>query len=305
MSNHTFEFDETIEQGAIIYIVGVGKTGLRAVGKMAGRIHNVECIGVPFADIDASIPNSLPIVNLFRPDLDGALNLEPLIKILETSDLVFLVSHLNEEVPDSLLLNICTATCKRSVTLILVAPEPLDGKGRPIKLPKQTATLRAAVDGVILVSKDSIIPLDLNAPQVFDEITMHDYLIRHAIEKVTDLITTKSPMCMDFADVQIIIKGDGVIRCGTGIAMGADRGVSATEKAGNALRQQGIDSLKNCPRLLCCISGSGEMTMEDYNNVNRSIYCAANGDADIKIGMCRSDEMGNNLMVTIWAVENE
>ncbi|MBV5339769.1 MAG: hypothetical protein J0665_09455 [Deltaproteobacteria bacterium] len=296
-----FEFDSDLDQGAIIHIVGVGDTGLCAVSKMAGRIHNVECIGVQFATEGCSITGSLPMVMLTKPDLDSTLNFEPLMKTIENSDLVFLVSDLNEG-RNRLLLDICTAVRMRSTTLILVVPEPLDDKGQPVSLSGQVTILRATVDGMIIVSGSSLTPLDPCAPKVFDDTTLLNYLIRHAIEKVTDIITTMGSMCIDLADVLTIIKGDGMIRFGTGIASGTDRGIAATGKAFYALKQQGVFSLVKVTRLLCCITGSGEMTMDDYNSVSRLLHVATNEDTNIKIGISRHDEMGNNLMVTIWAV---
>lgn len=305
MSENIFEFDESVEQSAIIHIVGIGKTGLRAVGKMVGRIHKVECLGVQFASEDFYPLNTLPMINLSETTLGGdTLNFTHFIKTVQNSDLIFLVADLNDGI-NNLLWDICTAVRKPYTAVILVVPETLDDIGTPIAITEQVTTLRTSVDGVILVSSRSLIPLNLYATKVFDDTAMHDYLLRHAIEKVTDIITTTSFMCMDFADVLTIIKGDGIMRCGTGIALGKERGIHATEKAFNALKLQGIGSIIISPRLLCCITGSNEMTMEDYNNVNELLHSAVSEDSNIKIGVTRNDEMGNILMVTIWVVESD
>lgn len=302
MNENHFEFDETSGEGAIIHIIGAGRTGLRAVGKMAGRIHKVECIVVTFTAEDYLESNTLPIVNLSATSPDGALKFEHLINITKNSDLVFLVTDLNEGITNQLL-DVCTAICKPSTTLILVLPETIDNKEHPVSIIEQVSAFRPTVDGVIIVSEISLIPLDLNAPKVFGNTAMLDHLLRLTIERVTEIITTNGLMCIDFADVLTVIRGDGVIRVGIGLASGKDKGNSATNKAFGALKQQNMHSIAKTPSLLCCITGSGEMTMDDYNNVNRLLHSTVNEDTNIKIGITHNDEMGNNLMVVLWAVE--
>ena len=305
VSETFFDFDDSMDQSPIIHIVGVGTTGLRAVGKMTARIHKVDCIGVQLASEELSgVTKALPIVTLPRTDRNSTVTVEPLMQIIENSDLIFLVSDLREGF-DSPLLDICTAVRQRSTTLLLVVPEDLDGNGQPIPMTQQATRLRTIVDGIIIVSGTSLTQFDLCAPKVFDDTTLHDYLIRLAIEKITDIITTTSALCIDLADVLTVIRGPGVIRVGIGIASGTEKGISATEKAFHALKQQGTYSLAKTPRLLCCITGSGEMTMDDYNNVSRQLHDSVNEDTNIKIGITHNDEMGNNLMVTLWAAESE
>lgn len=43
------------------------------------------------------------------------------------------------------------------------------------------------------------------------------------------------------------------------------------------------------------------MTMDDYNDVNRQLNSAANEEAALRIGVTTRDDLGDNLMVTIWA----
>jgi hypothetical protein len=142
MSETFFEFADSMDQSPIIHIIGVGTTGLRAVGKMADRIHNVDCIGVQLAsDEFFRASKALPIVTLQRAHRNDAVNLEPLMKIIENSDLIFLVSDLRNDL-DSPLLDICTAVHERSTVLLLVVPESLNDKLQPMRGVKPLSSVK-------------------------------------------------------------------------------------------------------------------------------------------------------------------
>ena len=53
--------------------------------------------------------------------------------------------------------------------------------------------------------------------------------------------------------------------------------------------------------MLVNITGSGSMTMDDYNTVNRIVHEKVHEDANIKIGVVRDDEMGDSIKVTVIA----
>ncbi len=107
---------------------------------------------------------------------------------------------------------------------------------------------------------------------------------------------------LDVGDVFKIILGNGITRVGSGIASGPDRSISATTQAFNALEQQGC-TIVNATRILCNICGSDDMTMDDYNRINRLIHDSIKKDAEIKFTLTRHDEMEKGIMVTIWAVD--
>ncbi len=289
------ECDKSSEQEAIINVIGIGKTGLRAVGKMAGNIHNVNCLGVGILShnnsVENEIPIEIPIVMLPEHDRD----FDPLLSAIEPSDLIFLIAKLGEGYDDCLA-DICTAIRKHDILIVPVILEPEDVTTR-FNAP---FGLRATVDCMIIVDESSFVSHGPCFPTIIDENTLPDHLLRLAIEKITDIIAHQSLMSVDFLDFKRIVKGNGLTRLGTGYASGSDKGVSATDTALSSIKRQGV-SLKEIPRMLCHISGSSEMTMDDYNGVNRQIHKAVTDETLVIIGVTENKELKDNIMVTILA----
>ena len=285
------ECDKSSEQEAVINVIGIGKTGLRAVGKMAGNIHKVNCLGVGILSHDNSVENELPLVMLSKHDRDFG----QLLNALVPSDLIFIVAKLGEGY-DDFLSNICAAIHKHDILTVLVIPEPDD----VTTLLNTPFGLRASVDCMIIVDESSLVSHDPCFPTIIDETTVSDYLLRLAIEKITDIITHRSRISVDFFDIIRILKGDGLTRLGTGYASGTDRGVSATVMALSGIKRQWV-SLKEIPRLLCNISGSSEWTFDDVNDAGRQIHKAVTDETLVIIGVTEHKELKDNIMVTILA----
>jgi cell division protein FtsZ len=86
------------------------------------------------------------------------------------------------------------------------------------------------------------------------------------------------------------------------MSSGERRGVAATVKSISAIEQQGVSLNNEKIRVLCCISGSNNMTMDDYNEVNHILHDSIHENSLLKIGIIVNEELGDNMIVTIWAV---
>jgi len=107
-------------------------------------------------------------------------------------------------------------------------------------------------------------------------------------------------MNLDFADVKTVMSVRGMAMMGIGKGSGDNR---AAEAVNNAISSPLLEDndISGAKGVLVNITGSGSMTMDDYNTVNRIVHEKVHEDANIKIGVVRDDEMGDNIKVTVIA----
>lgn len=290
-----FELDESVEQDAIIRVIGVGAFGLRVVGNMVGLIHNVECYGVVLKGSTGS--NILPLVSLPKCSNQDHHDVAPLLEHLGTPDLVFIVSNLDEE--DGLLEDVCNALHNGNIPTFLVIPESALTIERKTGIAGLERVEKVTLDGVMIVSESSMESPYSPAWNVQDALTIQDNLFQLAIRKIVELMVSNS-MGMDYHDVMVTICG-GLIQFGAGISSGKEGAQSAAGKASACLLKQGVE-LQTLSGCLISVCGSNDiMKMDDYNAVNEIIHNQINEECVIRIGVIYDDSLGNNLLVSFIA----
>lgn len=290
-----FEFDESVEQGAIVRVIGVGAFGLRAVGNMVGRIHKVECFGV--VQKDSAGPDNLPLVSLPLISNQDHHDAAPLLEKLGTPDLVFIVANLDEE--DGLLKDICTALHNGNIPTFLVIPESACIMELKTGIVGLERVEKVTLDGVIIVSTLSMEPPYPQLWNVQDASSIQENLFQLAIRQIVELMVMNS-MGMDYHDVMVTICG-GLIQFGVGISSGKDGAQKAAGKASACLLKQGVE-LQMLSGNLSSVCGSNDiMKMDDYNAVNEFIHNQTNEKCVIRIGVIYDDSLWDNLLVSLIA----
>ena len=290
-----FEIDESAEQGVIVRVIGVGTFGLRVVGNMAGRINNVECIGV--VQKGSARPDNLSLVSLPLISNQDHHDVAPLLELLGTPDLVFIVANL--DVDDGLMKGICNALSNVNIPTFLVIPESACIMELKTGIVGLERVEKVTLDGVMILSESSMEPPYPPSWNVQNASSIQDNLFQCAIRQIAELITNNS-MGMDYHDVMVTICG-GLIQFGAGISSGKDRAQIAAEKASACLLKQGVElhMLTGC--LISVCGSSAIMKMDDYNAVNEFIHNQTNEECVIRIGVIHDDSLGDNLLVSFIA----
>jgi cell division protein FtsZ len=287
-----FEIDESVEQGAIVRVIGVGTFGLRVAGNMIGRIHNVDCIGV--VQKGSARPDNLPLVSLpliFNQDHHDVASL---LELLGTPDLIFIVANLNEE--DGLLEDICNALHNVNIPTFLVIPESARTMERKTGIADTEGAEKVTIGGVMIVSASSMEQPYPQSWNVQGASSIQDKLFQLAIRQIVELMTSNS-MGMDYHDVMVTICG-GLIQFGAGISSGEDGAQKAAGNASACLLKQGVE-LQMLSGCLISVCGSNDiMKMDDYNAVNEFIHNQTNEECVIRIGVIYDDSLGDNLLVS-------
>ena len=312
-----FEFDEAIELGAVIKVIGVGGGGGNAVNTMiASSIHKVDFI---VANTDAQAlrnskaPVKIQLGRLLTKGLgagtkaevgrDAALeDREPLLESLKGSDLVFIAAGMGGGTGTGAAPVIAEAAREAGILTVGVVTKPFTYEGRPKAEAAEAGIneLKKHVDSLIIIPNDRLISQAGKNMSLFDAFKPSDDVLRQAVQGISELITSTGFMNLDFADVKTVMSVRGMAMMGIGVGAGDNRAADAVNNAiaSPLLEDNDISGAKG---VLVNITGSASMTMDDYNTVNRIVHDKVHEDANIKIGVVRDDEMGDTIKVTVIA----
>ncbi len=312
-----FEFDETIEQSAVIKVIGVGGGGGNAVNTMiSSSIHKVDFI---VANTDAqSLRTSKAPVKLqlgreltkglgagSKPEVGMAAALEnkgQLVEAIKGADLVFIAAGMGGGTGTGAAPVIAEAARATGVLTVGVVTKPFtyEGKARSILAEQGIAELKKHVDSLIIIPNDRLISQASKNMPLFDAFKPSDDVLRQAVQGISELIGSTGMMNLDFADVKTVMSVRGMAMMGIGCGTGDNR---AAEAVNNAISSPLLEDndISGAKGVLVNITGSGSMTMDDYNTINRIVHEKVHDDANIKIGVVRDDEMGDSIKVTVIA----
>jgi cell division protein FtsZ len=312
-----FEFDEAIDQGAVIKVIGVGGGGGNAVNTMiASTIHKVDFI---VANTDAqALRNSKAAVKIqlgrqltkglgagtkAEVGRDAALeDRESLVEALKGADLVFIAAGMGGGTGTGAAPVIAEAARETGILTVGVVTKPFTYEGRPKTEAAEAGIneLKKHVDSLIIIPNDRLISQAGKNMSLFDAFKPSDDVLRQAVQGISELITSTGFMNLDFADVKTVMSVRGMAMMGIGVGAGDNRAADAVNNAiaSPLLEDNDISGAKG---VLVNITGSTSMTMDDYNTVNRIVHDKVHEDANIKIGVVRDDEMGDTIKVTVIA----
>jgi cell division protein FtsZ len=312
-----FEFDETIEQSAVIKVIGVGGGGGNAVNTMiSSAISKVDFI---VANTDAqSLRTSKAPVKLqlgrdltkglgagSKPEVGAAAALEnkgQLAEAIKGADLVFIAAGMGGGTGTGAAPVIAEAARETGVLTVGVVTKPFtyEGKARSILAEQGIAELKKHVDSLIIIPNDRLISQASKNMSLFDAFKPSDDVLRQAVQGISELIGFTGMMNLDFADVKTVMSVRGMAMMGIGMGSGDNRAADAVNCAISSplLEDNDISGAKG---VLVNITGSASMTMDDYNTVNRIVHEKVHEEANIKIGVVQDDTMGDNIKVTVIA----
>lgn len=309
-----FEFDETIEQSAVIKVVGVGGGGGNAVNTMvASGINKVDFI---VANTDAqALRSSLASVKVqlggqltkglgagANPNVgrDAALeDRDKLADLLKGADMIFIAAGMGGGTGTGAAPVIAEVAREVGALTVGIVTKPFsrEGKLRMHKADEGVRALKEHVDSLIIIPNDRLISIAPRSLGILDAFKPSDDVLRQAVQGISDLITTSGFINVDFADVKSIMSERGMAMMGIGIASGENRAVEAATKAISSPLLEDID-VSGARGVLVNITGSSSMTMDDFDAVNKTIHEKVHEDANIIVGVVIDESLGETVKVT-------
>lgn len=156
--------------------------------------------------------------------------------------------------------------------------------------------LRQHSDTVIVVQNDRLLEIvpDMPLNQAFK---VADEILVNGVKGITELVTEKGLVNLDFADIRAIMQNGGTAMIGMGESDGTDQAKDAVEMAiQNPLLDVDITGAKNA---LINITGGAEMSLKDAKTVMKTIAEKLDPSAKVIWGARLDEQMKSTIRVML------
>lgn len=318
MSKYTTETDKELEAVLVshktrIRIVGTGGGGNNTVTRLLEvGIVGVEVVAVNtdaqdllYAKADhkvligKNITNGLGAGSDPQKGEDSAKEAtEELENILNDSDLVFVTCGLGGGTGTGSAPIIAELAKKSGALTIAVVTLPFSDEGivRWENAKNGLEKLQNNVDTVIVVQNDLLLDLVPDMP-LNSAFKYADEILVNAVKGITELVTEKGLVNLDFADVKTIMQNGGVAMIGLGETESQENIDDAAKKAlENPLLDLDITGAKNA---LINITGGEELSLKSAKIIMKTVAQRLDPSAKIIWGARIDESMGSSIRVML------
>lgn len=307
---------EEYGQDVIIKVVGIGGAGGLALESMIkAKIQGVDFIAAN-TDVQAlkgsSAPTKIQLGVIATqglgagsdPDKGSAAAQEALTQIGDTltgADMVILVAGMGGGTGSGATQVIADAARVLGAFTIGLVTLPFANEGeRRMAMSKDAiCELGKRVDSLIIIPNDCLCAVGTPTKDLFEIFKAGDAILTEAVRGITDILTRQGIIGIDFADVRHVLTSDTPVMLGIAEESGNDRARNAIQKALRPFSQVDVD-ISQARSVLVNITGSSDISMDDYNDISRDIHSAVCDTATIIISIFMDDWMEETLKVTAY-----
>lgn len=295
-----------------IKIVGAGGAGNNTVTRLLEvGVKDVDVIAVNtdaqdllFAKADSKILIGKTITNGLGAGSDPSKgnesakeNIEEIENELQGSDMVFITCGLGGGTGTGSAPVIAEVAKKLDALTIAVVTLPFSDEGivRLENARKGLQQLQKNVDTVIVVQNDKLLDLvpDMPLNQAFK---VADEILVNTVKGITELVTEKGLVNLDFADVRTIMQDGGIAMIGFGESKDMEAEEAAEQALQNPLLDVEVDGAKSA---LINISGGQELSLKAAKTIMQIVAKKLDASAKIIWGARLDETMGNGLRVML------
>lgn len=312
-----FELLDTVDQQAVIKVVGVGGGGGNAVNYMQqSNIEGVEFINAN-TDVQALQGSECGTIlqlgaNLTKglgagadPDVGRQAAIEDRERIAEAlagSDMVFITAGMGGGTGTGAAPVIAEIARDIGALTVAVVTRPFRFEGaRRDKLAQQgLKLLKESVDSLITIPNEKLLEVMGKEASLQDAFATANDVLRNAVQGISELITSPGLINVDFADVKTVMSEMGQAMMGAASATGANR---AEEAAHNALSSPLLEdtNIRGAKGILVNVTAGPNLSIGEFGAVGGMIRDMASDDATVVIGTSIDPQMSDELRVTMVA----
>lgn len=318
MSSMIFEFDNEIKGSAKIKVLGVGGGGCNALDSMIDfGVKGVEFIALNTdaqalenskADIRIQIGNETTkgLGAGADPDIGKKAmeeSREKVTNILSDADMVFIAAGMGGGTGTGaagVLAEIASELGALTVAIV-TKPFKFEGNRRMNNAGEGLIKLKEHVDALIIINNQRLVQSADSKTPLKDAFLQVDQVLYKAVRGISDLITVRGIVNLDFADIKTVMKGMGDAMMGVGEAEGEHACVEAAQTAIQSTLLENID-IKGAKGILVNISASENISLFEVDQAMEIIYDAAGtSEANVIFGVGTEDDLGDKIRVTVIA----
>ncbi len=312
----SFDFDETINSGINIKVVGVGGGGNNAVDRMISTsIRGVEFIAVNTDAQAISKSNASRKIVIgekitrgkgagSNPEIgrrSAEESIELLSEALQGADMVFITTGMGGGTGTGAAPVIAKIAKEMGILTIGIVTKPFffEGKRRMQQAEDGIATLKEYVDSLIVIPNERLKQVSDDRIQLSHAFQMADDVLRCGVQSVSELVNVPGYINLDFADVTAVMKDAGYAHMSVGVGTGPDKAITAATTAISSPLQE--TTISGAMGVLVCITASEDIGLDDIEIASGMIANEAHPDANIIWGATFDPMLQDEMRVTIIA----
>ena len=309
------EFQERVVK---IKVVGIGGAGNNVINRMIeGGVDGVDfvVINTDKQDLNKSAcKNKIQIGEKLtggmgagsKPEV-GKLSAEEsrgqIAKILEDTDMVFITAGMGGGTGTGAAPIVAELAHEAGILTVGVVTTPFkfEGANRMRQANVGIAELSDKVDSLIIIPNDRLKYVTDQKITFANAFGIADDVLKQAVSSISELVGFSSNVIinLDFADVSAIMKDAGRAHMGVGTASGKEKAEQAAMAAVSSPLLE--TSINGATGVLVNVTGSSELTLDDVETAANIVQENANPDANIIFGATCSDELKDEMRVTVIA----
>lgn len=160
--------------------------------------------------------------------------------------------------------------------------------------------LREHVDTLITIPNENLLKLVDRRTPIREAFLKADDVLRMGVQGISDLITKRGEINIDFADVRTVMDGQGDALMGIGEGRGDNRAVDA---ATMAIENPLLDdvNIEGARGLLVNVTGGPDFSLFEYNEIMDIVSSRVDSNATVIAGQDTDENLGDNVTVTVIA----
>ncbi|MBI1974950.1 MAG: cell division protein FtsZ, partial [Parcubacteria group bacterium] len=300
-----------------ISVVGVGGAGGNAVMRMSGKIRGVEFVvlNTDLQDLQkVACRTKIQIGKTLTRGQGAGMNpdigrqaaeesRDDISRVLEGQELIFVTCGLGGGTGSGAAPVVAQLARELGVLTVAVVTKPFafEGKERHKIADEAWKNLAMKVDTIITIPNDRIFNLIARTTPITEAFWKIDDVLRHAVQGVSDLITTPGLINVDFADIHAVMANAGPALFGIGKASGENRAEEAARLAVSSPLLEVV--MEGARGVLFHVAGPENIGMAEVNEAAKVITEGIDQNAKVIFGTTfdnrlRKDEMKVTVIAT-------
>ena len=301
---------------AVIRVMGVGGGGCNAVNSMIeSNISSAEFISVNTdnqALLLSKAERCLQIGEALTKGLGAGSDpnvgeaaaeesKDEIASVLEGTDLLFIAAGMGGGTGTGAASVIARIAREMNILTVAVVTKPFsfEGKVRNENANKGIANLRKYVDTLVIIPNDKLLQFLPAHIGMLDAFKVADDMLKQGIVGIVDLIATPSLINLDFADVNTVMRNQGLAHMGIGKAKGENRVIESVRQAvSSPLLETTIEGAKS---VILNVTGGKDLMLNEVNEAAVLVQGIIDSSANIIFGATIDDTMVDEVKITVIA----
>lgn len=308
---------ETLKvSSAVIKVMGVGGGGCNAVNSMIdSNINSAEFIAVNTDNQALLLSKAQKCVQIgekltkglgagSNPDIGEAAaeeTKEDIQAVLEGTDLLFIAAGMGGGTGTGAASVIARIAREMGILTVAVVTKPFsfEGRVRNENANKGIANLRKYVDTLVIIPNDKLLQFLPAQIGVLEAFKVADDMLKQGIIGIVDLIATPSLINLDFADVNTVMRNQGLAHMGIGRAKGENRVIESVRQAvSSPLLETTIEGAKS---VILNVTGGKDLMLSEVNEAAVLVQGIIDANANIIFGATIDETMVDEVKITVIA----